>query len=339
MNVMRVNEALSADEDVVREILEELGFTQLTFDACKRTFRFAREEGRNPTSMVLNLDTLSFHCFSTNSKGNLYTLIMQRKDMNFPNALKWAADYVGLDKEEYDIDIQLPFGGFFQGLVKEISEPEFSMKTYDESELDEYKGFYNTMFLKDGISFESQEKFDVGYDALSNRITIPIYSLDNKLMGIMGRYNGKCEKEERWLPIIPCSRSLTIYGFNENYQSIQEKGMAIIGESEKFVMQADSFGCHIALATSGCHISDTQAKHIKSMFLPKIILAYDEGLSEEDIIAEAEKLKMDNQIYKNQVGYIYDREHKYLPEGSKASPSDLGKEVFAKLVKECVVWL
>lgn len=336
---MRVNEALSADEDVVREILEELGFTQLTFDACKRTFRFAREEGRNPTSMVLNLDTLSFHCFSTNSKGNLYTLIMQRKDMNFPNALKWAADYAGLDKEEYDIDIQLPFGGFFQGLVKEISEPEFSMKTYNESELDEYKGFYNTMFLKDGISFESQEKFDIGYDALSNRVTIPIYSLDNKLIGIMGRYNGKCEKEERWLPIIPCSRSLTIYGFNENYQSIQEKGMAIIGESEKFVMQVDSFGCHIALATSGCHISDTQAKHIKSMFLPKIILAYDEGLSEEDIIAEAEKLKMDNQIYKNQVGYIYDREHKYLPEGSKASPSDLGKEVFSKLVKECVVWL
>ena len=336
---MRVNEALSADEDVVREILEELGFTQLTFDACKRTFRFAREEGRNPTSMVLNLDTLSFHCFSTNSKGNLYTLIMQRKDMNFPNALKWAADYAGLDKEEYDIDIQLPFGGFFQGLVKEISEPEFSMKTYDESELDEYKGFYNTMFLKDGISFESQKKFNIGYDALSNRVTIPIYSLDNKLIGIMGRYNGKCAHEERWLPIIPCSRSLTIYGFNENYQSIQEKSMTVIFESEKSVMQCHSFGCNIALATSGCHISDTQAKHIKSMFLPKIILAYDEGLSQEDIIAEAEKLKMNNQIYKNQVGYIYDREHKYLPEGSKASPSDLGKEVFAKLVKECVIWL
>lgn len=339
MNVMRVNEALSGDEDVVREILEELGFTQLTFDACKRTFRFAREEGRNPTSMVLNLDTLSFHCFSTNSKGNLYTLIMQRKDMNFPNALKWAADYAGLDKEEYDIDIRLPFGGFFQGLVREISEPEFSMKTYDKSELDEYKGFYNTMFLKDGISFESQEKFNIGYDALSNRVTIPIYSLDNKLIGIMGRYNGKCEKEERWLPIIPCSRSLTVYGFNENYQSIQEKGMTVIFESEKSVMQCHSFGCNIALATSGCHISDTQSKHIKSMFLTKIILAYDEGLSEEDIIAEAEKLKMDNQIYKNQVGYIYDREHKYLPEGSKASPSDLGKEVFSKLVKECVVWL
>ena len=336
---MRVNEALSADEDVVREILEELGFTQLTFDACKRTFRFAREEGRNPTSMVLNLDTLSFHCFSTNSKGNLYTLIMQRKDMNFPNALKWAADYAGLDKEEYDIDIQLPFGGFFQGLVKEISEPEFSMKTYNESELDEYKGFYNTMFLKDGISFESQEKFNIGYDTLSNRVTIPIYSLDNKLIGIMGRYNGKCEKEERWLPIIPCSRSLTVYGFNENYQSIQEKGMTVIFESEKSVMQCHSFGCNIALATSGCHISDTQAKHIKSMFIPKIILAYDEGLSQEDIIVEAEKLKMNNQIYKNQVGYIYDREHKYLPEGSKASPSDLGKEIFAKLVKECVIWL
>ena len=55
--------------------------------------------------MVLNLDTLSFHCFSTGNKGNLYTLIMQRKDMNFPTALKWAADFAGLDKEEYDIDL------------------------------------------------------------------------------------------------------------------------------------------------------------------------------------------------------------------------------------------
>lgn len=339
MNVVKITEILSENSELVRNILDDIGFTNITYNNQKRTFRFARDIDTNPTSMVLNLDTLSFYCFSTNSKGNLYTLIMQRKDMNFPTALKWAADFAGLDKEEYDIDIQLPFGGFFQGLVKEISEPEFSMKTYDESELDEYKGFYNTMFLKDGISFESQKKFNIGYDALSNRVTIPIYSLDNKLIGIMGRYNGKCAHEERWLPIIPCSRSLTIYGFNENYQSIQEKSMTVIFESEKSVMQCHSFGCNIALATSGCHISDTQAKHIKSMFLPKIILAYDEGLEEEDIITEAEKLKMNNQIYKNQVGYIYDREHKYLPEGSKASPSDLGKEVFAKLVKECVIWL
>ena len=109
MNVVKITEILSENSELVRNILDDIGFTNITYNNQKRTFRFARDIDTNPTSMVLNLDTLSFHCFSTNSKGNLYTLIMQRKDMNFPNALKWAADFAGLYKEEYDNDIDINF--------------------------------------------------------------------------------------------------------------------------------------------------------------------------------------------------------------------------------------
>lgn len=36
---------------------------------------------------------------------------------------------------------------------------------------------------------------------------------------------------------------------------------------------------------------------------------------------------------------MYNRDNKYLPKGSKASPYDYGKEVLEKLVKECTIWV
>ena len=66
-----------------------------------------------------------------------------------------------------------------------------------------------------------------------------------------------------------------------NYGNIQNKNLCIVGESEKFPQQLDSFGCYLGLASCGCHLSDTQAKYIKSLLVDKTILAYDEGLEEE----------------------------------------------------------
>lgn len=156
----------------------------------------------------------------------------------------------------------------------------------------------------------------------------------------MGRLNDtKCAHEERWLPIIPCSRTLTLGSYNQNYAKIQEKGLAVIGESEKFPLQMDSFGSEVGLATCGCDISETQAKYVKSLLIPKVILAYDEGLEEDYIREEARKLKINNAAYTNQVGYVFDHDNKYLPCGSKKSPTDRGREIFSHLIKEKVKWL
>ena len=37
------------------------------------------------------------------------------------------------------------------------------------------------------------------------------------------------------------------------------------------------------------------------------------------------------------VGFILDKENKFLPKGSKASPIDLKGEIFEKLKKECLI--
>lgn len=317
-----------------------MGYTQITYRTSKNELRFSREDGHNPTSMRLKIDTLKFDGFSINAHGNIYTLVMTTQKLSFPNALKYVAETLGLEKKQFSKKIKYPFGGFYKGLMKEIQEPEYSMTTYDESILDEYADKYNLMFFNDGIDFETQKYFNVGFDLESLRITVPEYTLDGRLCGIMGRLNdSKCSHDERWLPILPCSRSLTLYGYHHNYESIQQKNIVVVGESEKFVQQLHSMGSNIGLATCGCDVSDVQAKHLKALMTKKIILAYDEGLEEEQIRSQAQKLILSNAVFHNKVGYVYDRNNEILPKGSKASPSDFGKNVFIELIKTHVVWM
>lgn len=340
INHLRLTEHLRGNADACINILEDLGYQNISHLYSKNELRFSREEGTNPTSMKLSLETLKFVCFSTNEYGNLYTLVMKNKDMSFPKALNYVAEFLGLSRKSLTQKIKLPFSGFYKGLMKEITEPEYSMETYDESILDDYKDKYNMMFYKDGIDFDTQREFNVGFDIETLRITVPEYTLDGRLCGIMGRLNdSNCDKHERWIPIIPCSRSLTLYGYHKNYAEIQRKGLVVIGESEKFVQQLHSMGCNIGLALCGCDISSIQAKYIKSLMTNRIILALDEGLEEEQIRMQAEKLITCNAMFKNKVGYILDKENSYIPKNSKGSPSDFGRKVFSELCKSHVVWI
>lgn len=340
INHLKLTEHLIDNADACIEILEDLGYQNISHLQSQKELRFSREEGTNPTAMRLSLKTLKFVCFSTNEYGNIYTLVMKNKDMNFPKALNYVAEFLGLSRKSLSQKIKYPFSGFYKGLIKELNEPEYAMEIYDESILDEFQNIYNLMFFRDGIDFQTQKEFGVGFDLETLRITVPEYTLDGKLCGIMGRLNdSKCDKDERWLPIIPCSRSLTLYGYHKNYAEIQKKSLVVIGESEKFVQQLYSMGCYIGLALCGCDISAVQAKYIKGLMTNRIILALDEGLEEEKIKAQAEKLITCNAMFKNKVGYIFDRENVLIPKGSKGSPSDYGKEVFSELCKSHVVWL
>ena len=331
---------MTANTDAVLDILNDLGFTNISLRKGKDEVRFSREEGSNPTSMRLKLTDLRYKCFSTNEKGNLYSLAMERKCLSFPESLDYIASVTKLDKSQFNRKTRTPFGGFYKGLMREIQEPEATMKTYDERLLEPFLHKYNLMFFRDGINFQTQEEFKVGWDIESLRITVPEWTLDGKLCGVMGRLNDPhCEKDERWIPVIPCSRTLTIYGYHQNYATIQIKGLAIIGESEKFVQQMHSMGSKVGLALCGCDISDVQAKYLKGLLAPRLILALDEGLKEEDVRAKAERLVVDNNVMKNRVGYVWDAEHEILPAGSKASPTDLGRDKFTYLVQKKVRWL
>ena len=189
MDVNVLTSKLENQPDKIIQILEALGFENIKFNPLKNNLRFAREEQRNPTSCMLDCGTLRFFVFSTNQKGNLFSLIMDVKRCSFPDSLKFAAQKAGISEEEVNIKTHWPFGGFFLKLMPDYEEEMEDLKTYPEETLEPYANKYNLRFIKDGISLDTQQKFGVGYDVESNRITIPERATDGSLVGIMGRAN------------------------------------------------------------------------------------------------------------------------------------------------------
>ena len=95
-------------------------------------------------------------------------------------------------------------------------------------------------------------------------------------------------------------------------------------------MQCSDFGCNIASAIMSHDISASQATIIKSLMCDEVIIAFDEGVTLQEIKKACAQVYVNDSVYHNKVFYLYGG----LPKGSKASPSDFGIDTFKKLFKE-----
>jgi DNA primase len=204
----------------------------------------------------------------------------------------------------------------------------------------DYLNKYNTLFLKDGISFNTQRKFKVGVDHLSCRISVPWFDFEESLVGIEGRYLGDYKQDEvpKWFPIIAFPKSQVLFGYNTNYSNLQSADEIYVGESSKFVMQLDSMGIYTAVALGGNSIHNQQIKQLSWLNPKRIIFCFDEGLGMDLIERQIEKTKILLKFTDIQIGFVNDKDNKILEKGSKNSPSDLGFDNFRELVTNYVEW-
>jgi DNA primase len=182
------------------------------------------------------------------------------------------------------------------------------------------------------------------YDIETNRITIPWYNSEGDLVGVIGRFNASKKyitenNIAKYFPLVSFPKSRLLYALNINYNSILKEKTVFVGEAEKFPMQLDTYGVELGVSLGSHSISDTQVKLVHSMFPNQIIVCFDEGIEEENIINTCKKLQYKTNFYPCKVGYIYDKNNKYMKKESKSSPTDLGKETFIKLLKECLIWI
>lgn len=341
MDVGAIKQYLSENIDQTIELLEAVDYHHITMRGDE--IRCAKSEDSNPTSVKLNIHTMQATIFSENVFGDIITLIDEKLGAGFRDTLKYIVSFLGLSTEEVvKREIKLPFGGYYKKISK-AKALDFKIEPLDTRILDSYFTFPSRMFLEDGISAETQIKYEIGYDVETGRITIPQYSINGDFVGVMGRVNSDevGEFEAKYMPITEdyLPRSKIVIGYHRNYRTIVEGGVAIVVESDKGVMQLDTMGLEIGLGLGKSHISEHQAAAIKGTRSKTIILALDEGLDQSLVEAEAIKLKSTKGLYSNRVGYIYDKDNKYLKKGSKDSPADMGKEILQKLMTECVVWI
>lgn len=340
MDVSSLKNYIINNPEYIELILEQTGFHYIEYNKMRNEYRCAREEGRNPTSVKINEKTLAATCFSTNLKGDLVTLVQSKIYTSFPNTIKRIAEIVDFKDTGKQEEYSLPFGGFYKQIAKLRSDEFFDLETYSDDILNRFEIVPNMLFYEDGILPEVQNKFQIGYDSVTGRISVPWRSFSGELVGVMGRLNKKelTDEDVKWFPIIPFPKSKTLYGYVENYNSILEKKFVLISESEKGTLQLSSKGLNFGVSLGGSFLSEFQANNIKSMFPETIIVMLDEGLSEDHSMEIAVQLKS-NKFYKNKVGYVYDKKNMYLPKGSKMAPADLDKNYLKKLIDDCTIWI
>ena len=340
MDVLALKDQLIDQPEQIHKVLISAGLDEetLKFRPSQHLFVSPRPGGDNPAGLLIYTNSLRV-VGTTHSEysGDLFTLVMNLQNCSFSQALNYIAKEIGF--EDLSRKYSPPFGGFYKKIIQEDGfESDTELMEHSESELPS-PGCLSKRFLDDNIPLITQEEWGVRYSAEDDAILIPIYSLGGKLVGCKARANSDVDMDKRWWATIRYPKTQVVYGLYQNYSTIAKLNTILVFESEKSVLQCAGYDCYNAVAVGGHVISRTQARLIKSMMCDKIIVCFDEGLREEEIKFEAEKLVMRNHILSNKVGYVFDENNNILTKGGKESPSDKGKADLLRLLKNNVRYL
>lgn len=329
---MQFKEVLLQENNLI-EVLEFYGYSNIS--ETDGEIRCGRCSTSNPTSIsILKNENISATDFGRNISGDIFTLIMEHKKKKFIEVVKDIKGLLNIEVDYKKDEENESVSRVFDDLVFKNKE---TLDVYGEELLDNYKKRWNTNFYKDGISIETQKKFDIGFDTETQRIVIPHRNEVGELCGVMGRKI--CMKNKRipkYLPLVRFKKSLTLFGYAQNYEHLYNKDTIYIGESEKFVMQLDSMGYKNGVALSGSSISKRQIMLLVKLLPKRVVFCFDEGLDEMVMYRNANKFRFLTDITDIEVYMIIDRENKYLKKGGKESPTDKGKKVWEKLLNECI---
>ena len=335
--IVKIKNKLSNNEDLIKGILEEIGCENIHKTSSVQ-FRFGLDNEGSGSGNSLFIDTLNYKSFSRDISGDIITLIKDIKGITLGNSIKWLANRLNIKATYNNTKVNLPFGGFWKSIrsVKDLDETP--PLTYPIAMLEQYKYGSSLLWIKDGISSLTQELYNIGYDFLTDRITIPWFNEIGELCGIVGRLNRTDigDKECKYLSLIPFNKSKCLYGFYENYQDILNSGCIIICESEKSVMKGREMGFNNIVAIGGSSISNRQARLIKSMFC-RVIIALDEDMTLQHCIEQASKVQVKNPFFENEV-YIVDYNNDFITD-KKVSLLDLDKQIVDKVLEEHLIYI
>lgn len=312
MDIKHLKTHLIENPDYVEEILEKY-FDNVRYYESSKQWRFSFLEGDDPSSSRLSSESLYYKNYKYNEESDIFTLFMKKLNINLGKCLNMFCDsscYI-----ESDYKIKEVFGGFYK---KISNSKEGEIPSYPSNKIECYPEVVSKFFLKEGITIESQNKFNIRLDVETNRIIIPVY-LKSKLVGAIGRFNSKVSGDiPRYLPILKYPKSKVLFGYDVNYASLYNNTIILV-ESEKTVIRAFGTGYKNLLALGGNSISHFQRNLIYSLNPKEVILVLDKGLGKDKAIEfgldskqymksviekECNKLKSKNVFINFKVSYI-----------------------------------
>lgn len=334
MTSRQLKDYLYNNPSFIVKVLESLDCHEIKHTPNKRVSA-ALPDGDNPMSVQVLIDNnwlnTVVHTRSDYKGKDIYDFVGYIKKCNFRNAFLYICRVLNLDctfeytskavNETYEF-----LKGFSSGNIQ-YSTQRIKNTPLDDSILEGYINFPHKKFLDDNLSIQSQQKFQISYDIHNQRILIPIRNTEGRLVTIKGRTIHDDWKEKgimKYVAYYPYSASCILFGYYENYWNILLQQEVILVESEKAVIQADSYGVNNVVALSKKTISDEQLYKIIQLNVD-VTLALDKDVELDELKQLAEEFQGLCNVYA-----IYDTENLL---DDKDSPFDKGADIWKELYK------
>ncbi len=267
-------------------------------------------------SFTVDEDKQLYHCFGCGAGGDIFTLVMEKENLNFPEALRYLA-------EKYNI--RLPEKGkrsprqlkladkiysinekslaFFIKNLQNTKEGEKALKYLnnrgiDKEAIQKLKIGYAlnswdsmlSFFQKQSISPEEVEKAGLAlrrtkneghYDRFRGRIIFPIFTLAGKVVAFGGR--ALFDQDPKYLnsPDTPIyTKGDVLYGLNFCKQDIREKKEMILVEGYTDFLSLFQSGITNTAASLGTSLTANQTA-LALRFAPRLIICYDGDIAGE----------------------------------------------------------
>lgn len=247
----------------VPEYLEKLGMENLKEYDQEVNFSCPfpdHQFGDRKPSAYMNKETTAWICFSCHRKGNAITLLADYMGVSLLQAKRWlderwATNYYELKAEDMLSRWMTEFGMRLPSFVTDEANP------IDDRDIDKYRvNWYRPSKLREymiderGFDPVILERFHVGYDHKSHRITFPFCNPAGDLVGFRGRlFEAERSAGGKYMPVgNPFKTSLELY---EVHSVEPLNGNVLVIEGELNTLKARQYGLNHAVGIAGSILS------------------------------------------------------------------------------------
>jgi DNA primase len=261
-------------------------------------------------SFTVDSEKQLFHCFGCGIGGDVFSLVMEKENLNFPEALKYLAEKYhiplpeqkrlspqALKFEEQLLKIAESSLAFFKknlfttqegkAALDYLKKRNISEKTILDFKLGYAMNSWNsllTYFKGKGVSIDLVEKAglilpgkkkDEYYDRFRGRIIFPIFTLTGKVVGFGGRTLFNADPKYLNSPDTPLySKGQLLYGLHLSKDAIRNTGETILVEGYTDFLTLYQAGLTNCAASLGTALTPHQAA-LALRFASKVTINYD----------------------------------------------------------------
>lgn len=294
-----MSKALDLGKVNVEELLEALDVENVSGDHPDE-FVFScpfpgHSHGDDTPSAFMNKQTTAWFCHGCKRRGNAITFLAEHEDVSRFQAVRFL-------REQFDSDFREPVGSFASEwdahFAPDPAEPSGAPVALDESEAEDrsidWAAFAEAAerdeslldtalgyMLRRGFSPEVLDRWQVGYDEISARITIPVRDADGTLVGFKGRATTPDQKPKYLIlgdrpgrperfGFAPYNGAQVVFGLDRVGQT--DEICAVEGELNVIAM--DQMGFPDTVALGGSYVSPRHAALLR-WHADRLVLFFD----------------------------------------------------------------